>query len=95
MRIDRIEDWYRVRAAGKARFVLLSGIARGIPMGLAVMILIELFAGGPFPESLASWRFAWRALLAVAIFTASGCVSAALSWGVFERRFAAGRSRPG
>jgi hypothetical protein len=95
MRIDRVEDWHRVRAAGKTRFVLLSGLARGIPMGLAVMILIELFAGGPFPESLATWRFAWRALLAVAIFTASGCVSAMVNWGVFERRFAAGRSRPG
>jgi len=95
LRIDRIEDWYRVRAAGKARFVLLSGLARGIPMGLAVMILIELFAGGAFPESLATGRFAWRALLAVAIFTASGCVSAVFNWGVFERRFAEDRSRPG
>ena len=95
MRIDRSEDWQKVRASGKARFVLVSGLARGIPMGLAVMLVIELFTGGPFPESLATWRFVWRALFAVAIFTASGAVSAAVNWGIHERRFEGGRTRPG
>jgi hypothetical protein len=92
-RIQRIEDWQRLRAGGKARFVLVSGLARGIPMGLAVMLVIELFSGEPIPESLATWRFASRALFAVAIFTASGCVSAALSWGMLEKRFEADRAR--
>jgi hypothetical protein len=87
LRIDRIEDWQKVRAGGKPRFVLVSGLARGIPMGFAVMLVIELFAGGPLPESLATWRFAWRALFAVAIFTASGCVSAVVSWGLLQKRF--------
>jgi len=92
-RIQRIEDWRKLRAAGKARFVLVSGLARGIPMGLAVMLAIELFSGEPLPESLATWRFASRALFAVAIFTASGGVSAAVSWGILEKRFEGGRAQ--
>jgi hypothetical protein len=98
VRIDRlqnVEDWRRVRGRGRARFVLVSGLARGIPMGLAVMLAIELFAGGPLPESLATWRFVGRALFAVAIFTASGAVSAAVQWGIQERRFERERTRPG
>jgi hypothetical protein len=95
VRIDRIQDWQKVRSRGKARFLLVSGLARGIPMGLAVMLAIELFAGGPLPESLATWRFLGRALFAVAIFTASGAVSAAVQWGIQERRFEAGRTRTG
>ena len=86
-RIQRVEDWRKLRAGGKARFVVISGLARGIPMGLAVMLAIELFSGEPFPESLASWRFASRALFAMAVFTASGCVSAAVSWTQLQRRF--------
>lgn len=92
-RIQRIEDWRELRAGGKARFVLVSGLSRGIPMGLAVMLAIEFFSGEPIPESLASWRFASRALFAVAIFTASGCISALVSWGMLERRFEGDRAR--
>ena len=92
-RIQRVEDWRKLREGGKARFVLVSGLARGIPMGLAVMLAIELFSGEPIPESLVSWRFASRALFAVAIFTASGSVSAAVSWGLLQKRFEGDRAR--
>jgi hypothetical protein len=64
-------------------------------MGLVVMLAIELVSGGSLPESLATWRFAGRALFAVAIFTASGCISAAVNWGIQERRAEAERRRTG
>ncbi len=64
-------------------------------MGLVIMFAIELFTGGPLPESLATWRFASRALFAVAIFTGSGAVSAAVNWGILQRRFEGDRARPG
>lgn len=84
------EEWERIRAQGRARFVVMTGIvARGIPMGIVVALAIEILTGEPIPDSLWSARFGWRLLLAMAVFSASGSLSAFMNWRLYERRFAA------
>jgi hypothetical protein len=39
------------------------------------------------PDALLEARFLGRLLLAVAVFSASGCISALANWRVHERRF--------
>ena len=89
MRIHNQEDWGKVRADGKGRYLLRAGvIGRGIPMGLVVALLIELWdPSGEMPEALLAPRFLLRLLLALAVFSASGCLSALANWRVHERRF--------
>jgi hypothetical protein len=89
MRIYNEEDWARVRAGGKGRYLLRSGvIGRGIPMGLVVTLLIELWdPSGHMPDALLAPRFLWRLLLALAVFSAGGCISSLANWSVHERRF--------
>lgn len=88
MEIRTPGDWEKIRARGKVRFVLLSGVVgRGLPMGLVIVLAIELLTGEPIPQSLVSWRFVLRTLLAVALFSVSGCISAAAAWRLAEKRF--------
>jgi hypothetical protein len=89
MRIHSKEDWAKVHAEGKGRYLLRSGvIGRGIPMGLVVSLLIELWdPSGEMPDALLSPRVLLRLLLALAVFSASGCLSALANWRVHERRF--------
>lgn len=87
MWVNSREQWNEVRPKGVRRFVLLGGLMRGIPMGLAVAAAIELTLGNPFPEALASSSFLGRAFLAGALFTAGGCATAYAQWRTLERRF--------
>jgi hypothetical protein len=88
MRLRQREEWEQIRSRGRARFVFVSGVVgRGLPVGLAISLAIEIVTGEPIPESLASWRFAGRTLLAVAVFSISGCLTAHAAWRVHERRF--------
>ena len=89
MRIHSKQDWAKIHADGKGRYLLRSGvIGRGIPMGLVVALLIELWdPSGEMPDALLAPRFLWRLLLALAVFSVSGCVSALANWRVHERRF--------
>ena len=90
VRIER-REWERMKARGRTRFVLLSGVlGRGLPLGLVVAVAIQILTGEPLPDSLASPTFVGRALLAVAVFSASGCLSAYTAWRLHERRFGAG-----
>jgi hypothetical protein len=90
MRIHSREEWAKVRTAGRARYLLRYGvIGRGIPMGVVVALLIELWdPSGAMPDALLETRFLWRLLLAVTVFSASGALSALANWGVHERRSA-------
>jgi hypothetical protein len=89
MRIYNKEEWAKLEAQGKGRYLLWKGvIGRGVPMGLVVALLIELWdPSGEMPGALLEPRFLGRLLLAVAVFAASGCISALANWRVHERRF--------
>lgn len=89
MRIHGSEEWARVRAEGKRRYLLRYGvIRRGLPMGIAVALLIEVLSpSGEMPGALREPTFLGRLLLAVAVFSVSGCISALANWRVHERRF--------
>jgi len=89
MRLHSEEDWSRIRTLGKGQYLLRYGvIGRGVPMGILVALLIELLnPSGAMPGALLEARFLWRLLLAVAVFAASGCISALANWRLHERRF--------
>jgi hypothetical protein len=89
MRIYSKEEWAKLAAEGKGRYLLRNGVVgRGVPMGLVVALLIELWdPSGEMPGALLESRFLGRLLLAVAVFAASGCVSALANWRIHERRF--------
>jgi len=89
MRLHSKEEWAKIRTLGPRRYLLRYGVvARGIPMGTVVALLIELWdPSGAMPDALLEARFLGRLLLAVAVFTASGCISAWANWRVHERRF--------
>lgn len=90
VQIER-REWERMRAQGRTRFVLLSGVlGRGLPLGLVVAVAIQILTGEPLPESLLGAGFLARALLAVAVFSVSGCLSAYTTWRLHQRRFGQG-----
>ncbi len=89
MRVHGSEEWAKIRSEGRAQYLLRYGVLRrGIPMGIAVALLIELLdPSGGMPDALLAPRFLWRLSLALAVFAASGCLSALGSWRLHERRF--------
>jgi len=88
MRIHSREEWAKVRTLGRGRYLFRYGvIGRGIPMGVVVALLIELWdPSGVMPDALLETRFLGRLLLAVTVFSASGALSAVANWRVHERR---------
>jgi hypothetical protein len=78
----------RMRAGGLARHLVLRGVLlRGIPMGIAVVLLLDLLQGAP---AGASWRepaFLARFVLAVALFSLGGMLSAYARWRALDTRF--------
>lgn len=89
MRIHSREEWAKLRTQGRGRYLFRYGVVgRGIPMGIVVALLIELWdPSGAMPDALLETHFLGRLLLAVAVFSASGCISALANWRVHERRF--------
>jgi hypothetical protein len=89
MRIHGEEEWAKLEAEGKGRYLLRYGvIGRGVPMGIVVALLIELWdPSGEMPGALLEPRFLARLLLAVTVFAASGCLSSLANWRVHARRF--------
>jgi hypothetical protein len=89
MQVFRPEEWAGVRAKGKPAFLLRYGvIGRGLPLGIVVALAIEVSLGGAFPAALTSPAFLGRLALCVAVFSATGCLNANLSWNAHERRAA-------
>ena len=87
MRTWRPDEWPAVRARGKRAFLLRYGLlARGLPLGLLVALVIEAGLGGVFPATLWSAPFLGRLLLCVAVFSLTGCINANVNWNAHERR---------
>jgi hypothetical protein len=89
MRLHSKEDWAKIRTQGRGQYLIRYGVAgRGLPMGIVVALLIELWdPSGAMPDALLEARFLGGLLLAVAVFSASGCISALANWRVHESRF--------
>ena len=58
MRIHSEEDWAKIRTLGRERYLLRYGvIGRGLPMGIVVALLIELWdPSGAMPDALLELR---------------------------------------
>ena len=88
MRIHSEEEWEKVEAGGRGRYLLRYGvIGRGLPMGFVVALVIEAALGHPLPGALREPSFLRNLLLAVGVFSASGCGLALANWRAHQRRF--------
>jgi hypothetical protein len=82
------EEWAPLAARGKPWFLLRYGVlGRGLPLALICAVAIELSLGGRFPEALRDASFLGRFALAFAVFSASGCLTAHVTWNLYARRF--------
>jgi hypothetical protein len=91
MRIHSEEEWEKVEARGRGRYLLRYGVVgRGLPLGCVVAVVIEAALGHPLPDALGEPFFLRNLLLAVGVFSASGCVSALANWRIHQRRFGGG-----
>jgi hypothetical protein len=82
------EEWERVRARGKRRFLIVRGVlARGLPMALVCAIGIEIYLGNALPAAVRTPAFLGRLALALAFFSLGGALNAQMYWRLNERRF--------
>ena len=84
------EEWARVRARGRAAFLLRHGVLARLPIAVAAAVAIEALFGGALPAALATPLFLLRLLGCVAVFSVGGCLRAELTWKLNERRAAGG-----
>jgi hypothetical protein len=56
-------------------------------MGIALAVAVEVILGHPFPDALGTGSFLGRALMASALFSVGGCLTAAAQWTSLKRRF--------
>lgn len=85
------EEWQRVRARGKQRFLLRYAVLqRGLPMAIVCAVAIEIYLGNPFPDALATLPFVGRFVFALAVFSLGGFFNAQLNWRLWERRYGSG-----
>jgi len=88
------EEWQVLEARGKRWFLLRYGVlGRGLPLGLLCALAVEASLGGDFPEALRSPRFLRTLALGVAVFSASGSLTANVTWNLYARRFGGGDAR--
>jgi hypothetical protein len=88
VRLSNRDEWERVRAGGRTRYLVLTGVVRrGLPMGVVVALAVEVLTGRPVPDSLASARFVFMVFAGITLFSLSGCIRAAAQWRLAERRF--------
>jgi membrane protein implicated in regulation of membrane protease activity len=84
----RRTEWERIRAGGLGRFLLVRGLVlRGLPMALAVVLLLRLFEAAPEGEAWRDPAFLVRFGVAVLLFSIGGVLSAYARWRALERRF--------
>lgn len=87
-RVRSREEWRAVEARGKGWFLLRYGVlGRGLPLALLCAFALEVSLGGTFPEALRSLRFLRTFALALAVFSASGSLTANATWNLYARRF--------
>ena len=90
-------EWERTRAGGLARFLLVRGLLwRGLPMALAVVLLLDLLQVAPRGGGWCDPAFLARFAAAAVLFSLGGMLSAYARWHALDARFGeATRSHPG
>lgn len=84
----RRAEWERIRTRGVWRHALQRGLARGVPMGLLIIVALELVQGqGLGAERLRDPELLGRFALAVALFSLGGVVSTYARWRALDARF--------
>jgi hypothetical protein len=87
-------EWERIREQGLPRYLLVRGaLLRGIPMAIALILLLEVLQGRSIDRELLLDRaFEWRLWGAAALFSLGGAFSAFARWRSLDAIFGAGVS---
>ena len=84
-KLSRRDEWNAAKAGGLGRFVVTGALRRGIPMSLAVLVLLEVIDGPGFSrDRLLSTDFALRVLFVCSVFLVGGAISAFARWKSFQ-----------
>lgn len=88
----RRAEWERIARMGVWPYAIRRGLLRGIPMGLGIILLLELIQGRPLDASLLrDGGLLARFVLAVALFSLGGVFSGYARWRALDLRFGAPR----
>ena len=84
----RREEWQRIQRTGVWPHAIRRGLMRGIPMGLLIIVALELLSGRPLDASrLRDGELLGRFALAVVLFSLGGVVSTYARWRALVLRF--------
>jgi hypothetical protein len=84
------EEWLPIRARGKRWFLLRYGIlGRGLPLAALCALAIEYSLRIRSPDTRGPLDFLELFVLALAVFSATGCLTANTTWNLYERRLGA------
>jgi hypothetical protein len=86
---QRRAEWERIRRTGVWPHAIRRGLLRGIPMGLGIILLLELLQGHPLDGMLRDGALLGRLALAVVLFSIGGVVSTYARWRALDLRFGA------
>jgi len=89
-------EWEQIRQQGLRRYMLKRGLLRGLPMAIAIILLLELLQGRAIDRELLLDRsFEWRLWVAAALFSLGGALSAFARWRALDALFGAGADKGG
>jgi hypothetical protein len=89
----RRAEWEKLRRGGLWPFAIRRGLLRGIPMGLGIILLLELLQGREIGSStLRDPGVLGRFVVAVLLFSLAGVLSAYGRWRALDLRYGAGRA---
>ncbi len=80
------ERWERIRQGGLVPYLVSRGVLRGLPMAAAVIAVVELLSGAG-AERLRDPDLYVRLLVAGALFSVGGAVSAWARWKGMAARY--------
>jgi len=87
------QEWEKICDGGRTRYAILSGVVgRGLPIAAILMVVFLVLEGRSFTPELLSDPWVWgRFLLAAALFSVGGIISAFARWRAMEEKY---RKRP-
>jgi hypothetical protein len=87
---QRRAEWERIRRTGVWPHALRRGLARGIPMGIVIIVALELIQGRKLGlDLLREPEVLGRLALAIVLFSLGGVVSTYARWRALDLRFGA------
>lgn len=91
---ERRAEWEAIRRGGVWPFAIRRGLLRGIPMGLGIILLLQVLQGqGLSFEMLRDPGVLGRFVVAVLLFSVGGMLSAYGRWRALDLRFGAERAK--